>query len=462
MISEQKDISYINDIDKLNELILDLHNQHGVLKSNINKDDAIIIKQQFKQLLKDISGILTNRFGFKIKVNNLDMKEKKLSSLVMPLINHKTIQVAMSNTDKLFPKLKRDSILGSKPNINEDVVYNALKNITKSIKDNKLEVDLRNAKVNGLEDTLFIINIDYKTAIQVGTTAKELTSMLIYEVGRIFAYIEYMNTSNNSIHSLLHSFVNEKFNKDKSTIDSIKFAMKKVNPSYEANENSTMLLHDINDYMLDLYKIDETTGSVTIFYERTADIFVTKFGLATEISSLLTKRASNGIIGNDDLNSQIVTITKVIKIMIFSVISFVIAAVGMLILIPILLIKLVETLLKFIFIVIYDTIKKLFKDDEGIMPKFDSVLSRLHSITLELIHTLRQHADDIDVKNITEQINFIKSLGKEIKDNKGKLNKYGYDVGFIEPKSKSISLIEDLTANELHFQSANFSLLQKG
>jgi len=472
-IHKQTNILFINKINKI------INNVQDTMRVNI-KDDVsdkhltyqrldkykkVITRNMLEKDLSEISSILTDRFGFNITIRNLTMKDFKLSSLIMPILNYKTTNIALNSIDDLFPNKQNNQVLWeSKASTMEHSLYNTLNSVKEAIRKDNFNIDLKNATVNGLVNSDFIINIDFIRTLILRASAEEVTSLIISEVGRIFAYLEYMTTTTNASFKLIDTFINERFTKNKSPIESISISMSKVDKTIQPkNATETVaVLEDLNSYILNTYRINNTKGSIQIDYQRSADVFAIRFGLATELTAVLAKRASSGIVSINESNEYesvgsefIRTLSTMIAVTVFVFTMMLLLLVGVLIFVGVFVYTMIQILLGVAFNTVLSTFLMLFKNNNYKKFTYDDIFTRLDKIKLELIHSLRSiESTDEDKQLLVKQIDEIKDTLSLLKRNMRNLNKYGYiDITKNNTVNDLVELLED---NDLYYYSNKF------
>lgn len=468
-INRQKDTSFIHDInihiEKIHTILdKELSNDIVELRSSYDKIEKYakkIKKSMLEKELRNISKILSHRFNFTITVQNLSMKDFKLSSIIMPNLNYKTLNIALEDIDSLFPKKQfSETLWNTTASISETSIYKTLNNITNSIREEKISIDLNKAKVHGLYNSNFIINIDFLKTIVLQTEPEDVTALIMYEIGRIFTYIEYMTTTTNNTLTLLDTFIYERFNNNKDVVESLTISMEKTNPNYTVKHNSIRILEEIDTYIINTFNIRNDKSSILKDFKRGGDIFATRFGLGDSLAKLLALRATDGVIAvsGDDIttNAMIDIIIEMMAILLFILTMIFLLVVGLLFAIVYFLYKIVKYILSFILKSILNVFSTLFGVNDNAVG-YDVVLIRLDKIKLELIRELRTLELDKESKNIiSEQVDYVKDVIKGIKSNVDSLNKYGYIPNSLDEELKLDDIIESLEESEVHLYGVKF------
>jgi len=464
MINKQHNTRIVLELNVLNNKIKDIMRSETKGEFTDKDYSKVARNTMLRKDLDELASLLKDRFGFGVSVNNLRMKDSKLSSIIMPNLNYKTANIALNRLDDLFPKKKLGDTLWHTMATNSEVaIYDTLAEVRTSIQQETLKINFDRAYVYGLDKANFIINLDLLTMFYFNTSPEEMTSLLLHEVGRIFAYIEYITNTTNNTFTLLDTFINSRFENDDNPIKSLSIAMKKVDKKHHSD--SITLLEELEPFMLNTFNIDPVKKNIKIEYDRSADIFVTRFGLGTEMANILAKRASDGTISmkedegpfdNSFLNNAIdmilVTITAIIMLLLF--------VIGFLFMLVFVVVKIIGFIIKFIFKTIASVLSILFRTSSSDDKLFEIATNRISRIKIELIRNLRTTTvNKEDRKYLTNQIDEISTLLDMMKENIASLNKYGYIPNLSEEDNIN-DILESLQENELHYFGAKFDLLK--
>jgi len=460
-INRQKDTKIVLELNELNFKLQE------VLRSTLGRHikDTLSIKSNLLQdILEKINKKLTHRFGININVYNLKMKDYKLSSLIMPNINSTTANIALNNIDNLFPKKKvSDAMWNLTANNNETAIFETLKDIKTSLLRDNFKIDFDRAKISGLNNSNFIINVDFLTTLLLDMTSEELTAVMLFEVGRIFAYLEYMNMTTNNTFTLVDSFINSKFISNKPPIESLKISLESVdNKRYP---DTIAILNELDTFIFKTYRLNPESGNISIDYNRTGDLFVVRFGLAEELASALAKRSTSGLVKINDNKEYsafgvrfIDTLKEIIVVILVAIIVSIFLLIGLAFLLVYIVFKAVTYIIKTVLRNVLNILANLFTNVEKNRVSFDNVTKRLDKIKLELIRELRGLESNDESKDILiENIDSVKNIINKLKDNVGTFNKYGYIPNNLDENIMLEDVIESLQENELHLLSAKFS-----
>lgn len=471
MISRQTDKQYTADMAKtINEIqqVMDA-SIPGLAKYKPDKIGTVyeLQKQSKKAMLdkelKVLSSILTNRFNIKIKVRNLAMPKMKISSIIMPLLNYTTVNIALQNLNALFPKKRADSATWSiQVNHNEKAIHDTMVDITRAMKEDSLKIDKHSAKIYGLQKSRFTINIDFLTTIILGLTPEEVTSVIVYEVGRIFAYLSRVTSTVNTNQVLLSTFLDERYTKQQSPVKAVNLALAKVNNKPLTDSNGLSVLEPLTLYITETLNSENTYTDGLINYQKSADVFVARFDLSDNLAKAIGKQASNGLVKlteADSITGGIIIggvidflklVTTIVAIVILASISIIIAlAYGIY--------KLFLFIINLMVSTIYNIMSSLFNIKED-SPGFETVIRRLHTLILDNIRQIRtSKLSNKDEQELIEQIEIIKEVSKSLSKNLDKLNSYGYTDNVVNLNVKIEDMIEDLEENEMYLVGTKFN-----
>jgi len=476
-IHRQSDVSFINELNIINNKLQDTIrinlNSNDISTRSNNKD-----KDRYKKNLKDtiiqnelekITSILTDRFGFNITVKNSYMDNYQLSNLRMPNLNSRTLNIAMKNINTLFPTKSIKGMMWEElSSKNEVAVFNTLTAIKESIKKDSFNIDFKKAKVSGLVNENFIINIDFVNTISLNMTSEEVTSVMLFEVGRIFAYLEYMYTTTNNSFILLETFINNKYDNDKDPIESLSIAIDSETGITEPkNRNTIGVLQELDIYLMRTFNFDVKTHSINIDYMRSADVFVTRYNMGDILSIALAKRATSGLVEfnkNDEYEAFgvkfINTIMNGLVVFLAAILFVIFMTIGMLIILMFVIIGSILHIIKYIIKSILNSLASILFNDGYKAKTFDDVIVRLKKIKLEIIREVRtlhlSKEENLRLIKETESINKTLSTLAEVT---GNLNKYGFIPNDVESVDVN-DLIESLSENELHLYSAKLKTLK--
>lgn len=474
-IKIQTDTVFINELNVVINEIRDIVNTTILYKDvaindkKLSYDDYDKYIKKFKhelfvKQLNKLTKILSDRFGFKISIEIQKFKNGRVSSILMPNFNYRIINMALENLSSLFPKTKTDSVLwNNNTSAKEQVLYKTLKNITTSIKEDEFKIDLVNAKIYGLKDSEFIISLDFFTAEILSLSNEEITSFILFEVGNIFTYLEYIHTTSRSNFVLLDTFINERFDKNNDGIDALRISLAKSNkkPLSNSKEDMVVILQELELNILKTYNISNTgTKSVKIDFKQLSDIFVNRFGLGDIYSNALKKQYMDKSIvkiAKSTPNEFVDMVLDFLSFIAFIMSMLIMLILGLFVFIVFITVKIISFVLSTIVKFILNIFSSLFLTGSNEKIETATLIRRLEKIKLDSIRTLRKsskHNKEASIENIEN----IKKTIKELKpvmnnifniDSKTTNMNYSYDV-------KLEDVMETLTENELHFHNAKF------
>lgn len=465
MINIQKNIKIVLELNVITNKIKEVIRSETKGEFTDKDFSKVARNTMLRKNLDKVSELIKDRFGFGVTVNNLRMKDSKLTSIIMPNLNYKTANIALNRLDDLFPKKKMSETLWLATATNsENAIYGTLAEVRKSLQEDKLKINFDRAYVYGLDKTNFIINLDLLTMLYFNTSPEEITSLILHEVGRIFAYIENITNTTNNAFTLIDTFVNKRFENDNSPIKNLAIAMSAVDKKHHSD--TITILEELEPFLLNTFNLDPNKKNIKIEYERSSDIFVTRFGLGVELANILAKRASDGTISlKDDEgpydNSFLSTVLDIVLVTIMSIVMLLLFVIGFLFALIFVAIKIIGFIIKFIFKTLASILTLLFSTTAKDEQVFEIASNRIARIKIELIRNLRtSNYNKDDKKYITKQIDEISTLLGMLKDNIASLNKFGYVPNLSEDVDIN-DIIESLQENELHFYSAKFGNLIK-
>jgi len=435
---------------------------------NYDKYSRLIKNSIYDSSFTKMSNILSERFGIKITVDAKKMKDSRITSLIMPNLNYRTVNVALNSMDELFPKRKEDSVLWStQSSYKENILHKTLTDITEALKSDGFTLDLKNARISGLTGSEFNISLDVLTTTLVSMTAEEVVSLMLFEVGKIFTYLEYMHTTTKTNFTLIDTFLNEKFDKNTEAIDSLSIAVGKANGGVHKKEGSVAVLNELEVLMLKTYRIDGNTNSVRIDFNQLSDMFVARFGLGDVFAKALIKQKYNKLIiqnSEDDTSSQFVkVIMMIIGIMAFIMSYLIMSTLGLLVFVIYVSVKLLSYLIGYIIKSILSIFIATISTGTNTTIKFDNMGRRLVKLRLELIRELRKSDKTSNSDILIDKIDNIKEVIDNLKKSITTIasDKYFGNEAVDYSTGKTLEdYLEEMEENELHLYGAKFKNLK--
>ncbi len=299
MIHSQTDIVFTAELEKEIQFI----------KTEINKEDIRSSKNFFKneiatKSLKNISNILSKRFGFSI--NFIFEEGCGLCTIpVYPSEYNIVIDIAKYYNGENRYKSKSETIMS--PNDIKDFkessehvyqnIYKAFDALNKKLKKENVVIDLKNAKIHNLPEEyhIFIIS-DIAYALHekgLKWSSGELVAGLLHEIGHSFTLFEKsIYTVKNTI--LLMDTVKEQLNsKNNNTDDIINITYKKLSNKTSVDNTlntSAALTEYLNGYS---FVDDKFEQNSRISAEQQADQFASRFGYGKELVTLVSTYGDN-------------------------------------------------------------------------------------------------------------------------------------------------------------------------
>lgn len=299
MIHTQTDIVFTKELEK----------ELTYIKNEVNKEDIRSSKNFFKNVeaskaLKNISNILSKRFGFSI--NFIYEEGCGLCTIpVYPSEYNIVTDIAKYYNGENRYKNKNETIMSPKDikdftESSDHVyqnIYKAFDSLNKKLKNENVVIDLKNAKIHNLpsEYNIFIIADIAYALHEKGLKWKpeELVAGILHEVGHSFTLFEKsIYTVKNTI--LLLDTVKEQLNsKNNNTDDIINITYKKMtNKTSTGNSITTMaaMTDLLNGYS---FVDDKFEQNSRISAEQQADQFASRFGYGKELVNLVASFGDN-------------------------------------------------------------------------------------------------------------------------------------------------------------------------
>jgi len=479
-IYRQKDTSFLdslqNDIEEIYDIIK--LSVPDILESLRNLDKGYEDYNKYKKeiqisLIKDkldhMSKILTERFGVNIFINNLVDKDK-IVNIIIPPLNSGVIDLAMKDIDKLFhKKFTLSSLWEETLSKNERISYDFIRNLRDAIKSGQFSLDLKNARIVGLNHVKVPISFNFLAAMILRLEPKEVVSIILEQIGLLFTHLEYLYTTTNNNYTLLNTFLNERFNKQTPPLEALKLALAKTDIDVPLDFTTPMaVLEALDIYILKTFRYDKNKKDMTLDYQSLSDEFVTLFGYGGELTSALIKIQDWGKVSLEIKKDRTLAIAiNIIKILTFlssAIITILIFGVfGILIVAAMIGVAMIKLVIKFILNLVFSLLAAIFNLDLGSYSNTEVLIQRLNKLKLDLIKQVRQlgNGDKIEKSIIISQIDFIKRNISFLKNKLGILNKSDNTLMNEDIETLQKKFVEQLTENELHYYSAKFSDLKK-
>lgn len=265
-----------------------------------------------KAAIDKIDNIISNRFGFTAKhmngagigygvMTSPPIGQNVLSGDVEKMAKH-IKKAAKSGKRRLDcstgskavecrPEGVNDMYLNAKSMLHiRDVTFDAL-NETMGTKGIKL--DLKRARIDGLPKeyvVFFVASLEWLIH-DFKLTAKELTAVLLHEVGHAFTHIENAYRTVQTTTLILDNITNG-LNGGKSKLDVLHLINEdvlKMPKEDRSNNTSIMAVRVIDNFVKETYKLHKNDLHSVTDSEQLADQFTTRFGVGRDTTSALTK-----------------------------------------------------------------------------------------------------------------------------------------------------------------------------
>jgi len=476
VIETQRDLELVIRLTREVNNIFNIYNlrMDNVTMMDLDRNRHMKVYDKYKRIVKDsmykknldnISDILSKRFGVGIIVENTRRELDDLSRVIMPSLNYKLLNVAMNSMSDLFPKSK-DILNKVIKNSREEKLYKILNDIKNALDNDGITIDLENARINGLEGSKFVININFLSAKMAGLEPDEVAALLLKQVGVIFTRLEYMTSTTNATKTLADVFLKERFSGSKEPIDAIKIAIDKTTIDVKTDFSTPVkTLETLDSFILKTYRVSKTNTTIVLDYERLSDQFATRFGIGDLLASMIVKVGDRDIgVSKDgrvyDANNK-GTFLTVFSLLAAVVVTVLFSVLGLMIFLTYITVRLISYFFAMLSKFISDVFSRLVLNDPGTMVKKDNIQRRLKQIKLELIRELRKtDAGEIGKDNIMRQLDLVKDLVKQTEE------KISVVDSMLEPsrdldynKIDDINfLTENLQENELYIMQEKFKL----
>jgi len=421
-----------------------------------------------KKLLKNIEKDLHKRFGINF---NIDLRINSNYIFYVPI----TDLGATASQSEGYYDILEDIITNDKTykdTIYEKIYDSAKKTRAKILNSNDLRIDFNNAKIYGMEDDYAgRISIDPSVLFNVNMTDKEITAIIMHEIGHGFSKFAYINKTFGSVLSTMEGLMDVKGDKNK--------IINLTNELFGTNFDNA------NDLLFGIVKGEFINHDKNMYTftndESTADQFAVRFGLGSELATSLSRlygisvESENGDYGDRALYCLKTYLLYTILGMILVTISpsnpaFLFAA-------SILFITASSCLsISIIYGLIHaynstnkdsNNKKSGYSEVQQVEFTYDRIVDRIKRMKLDLNRQLRTlDLTKEDKSNILQSISIIDKQIKRFKNTYDySYTNFGTAVSMLFNGHDSISKreffikIEELTENDLHHQQEKFKQL---
>jgi hypothetical protein len=476
-IHRQNDVAITALITRdINEAYNVLKIKLGNIEGSSHRDVSMKSYERFNKQLKTsmldatfkkISRTLSKRFGINIQLEYIRSHLTNLSTVVMPPINYKTMNIVLNCLDDMFPKKRANStIWETMAGDREKKIYNIFNDLKNGFENGNINIDLKDAYITGLDGSIFVITLDLLGAKTLDLSPEEVTAILIQQVGKIFSYIEYITATTDSTKVLTDTFLKERFGKSKDPIDALRLAIEATDVDVEVDTSTPIkTLESLDSFILKTYRIDKTTANIKVDFERMPDIFTTRFGLGDTLASSLIKLASitvdtkHGVTYVSSVTET--TILTILGLIAIGIAFILFSIVGLFIMAIYITIKLVSYAAAMVSRFIAKFIALILQTGDSSTVTTEDLTKRLTRIKLELIRELRTtKTSETGKELIVEQIEFIKDSITGINGKLSILGKFSNSTSSLNySKMEDINfLTEQLQESELYLMQEKFNI----
>ena len=465
MIDEQLDDKVITDLTSKFVELIDLSDRfsHKLVTSI-----SYFRFPETKKVIEEIDNIIYKRFGFSIK--HISAENIGYAVLTVPPVN---FNVLAGDVVDIFDYFKdylgkdktkyddkyevKEKDVKTKHRINDifkdekSVVYHtymSYNKLEKTLHSSSVKIDLNKAKISNLpnEYNLFIMVDLFMLIRKYKLTGRELSAVLLHEIGHGFTHLEYSyRTVKNT--TLLIDNIRDSINSGKSKLESFNLVYKNILKGDEdiskVNEY-TAIIKIFDKYMQNNMLMNMNDRHSFTDSEQLADQFANRFGVGDALVTSLAKLHGDFNRGPRNPSLEIL----------LSVISLAIILVGLLfslVLLPIFLI--------FIIIVL------LVGGPDSNANVYDTKIRRYQRIKNDMIKIIRTtDLDNSIIKTIIEEIDIVDKIMEKSKSEITLMDKIA-DKFFpfnskISNFKKLEELLEDMSENNLYLASNKLRTLK--
>ena len=472
-IKVQKDVSIVGILTNYFEQIIEIVSNNGV------KHGKVFNNKRIQVIAAKIDEEIHKRFGIKIRlmenigsvasISSIGPKEMSILggdiSAKYEMIKEILSYAPASDSETTIDDLNRSNIDYYKI---LEVSVKSLDAIDDKLRLSNIVIDLEDAKVYGYPaDAGSPLFIDLYTLINIYKfTASELTATIIHEVGHAFTYLEYSHNTTSNSRVLIESLVSE-IERNTDPLKAIKLSYNRAygDDRIAASSNVISAVIGVTSKYVEDYRILGNNLNSLKDVERLADDFASKFGLSTEIISVVDKLRNNGYDPKLDATKRLGSF--VITMAITGIIMLNIAAfLGQVLLVFAATVSLgyVFSIISVLLISVASEIMAAFIDG-GIDTKVqhDNSKRRALRVKNELVRQLRTtDMDKSTIANILGSIDIVLSTSGRLEDKDESLiyRVIGSFFSIAQDQKemrKLDELVDDLMNNDLHIMANKFS-----
>jgi len=430
--------------------------------------------REVKVLIEEIDSLISKRYGINFKHINatgfgyavFPAPPKQYNIINRDIVNNHEETKAYLNA---IGKRKSNSYkeVDDFEQHQNEVLYNWVKSveaIDNQFRKDGITVDLKKAAITNLpKDYIAYIGVDFDILIgKANATGPELTATLMHEIGHAFTHIEYSYRTVNNTAVIVDSL--------KSVIDETMSYNKALRLSYvklggdakgiDKTNAVTATLMVVNKYMINTRDFDTTNTHSVSDSEQLADQFAGKFGLSSELATMLTKLHK---VGEDMNNAAIMEATGIIYLNILLTSLFIAGSISGAIVISAITVGIIFALA----IVIESGIDLYTGGGVRGGITYDLDYRRTKRIRNEVVRQLR--TTDLPKSVIKEQLSYLKVIDEELLaakseskeiSNFAKLGRLLFKTNRDASSVKELDeLVEDIMENELYIASNKLKTL---
>ena len=302
MIAAQINDAAIDEITGLFQKIIDEQKNYS-----LNNNKSFFIKKPFKNIIAKLDAVIKERFG--VPVKHVDGAGFGYAVMANPPVNFNVlnnnipdIYEAVSQELRMTPgedDTRDRSTLVDDTDSYRDDYFRIMSQWKKSMDslENKLAsesvvIDLEKAKIHNLpKDYKIFIMADFKYLIdKANLTAREMTAVMMHEIGHLFTHLEYSYRTVNNTSVLLDSMQEYIVKKGMNPKKAIVLTYNDLGGEENLNDASTVtaIIKLMDKFRIKSSDMTDSNHAATDS-EMLADQFSGRFGLSNDLASGLDK-----------------------------------------------------------------------------------------------------------------------------------------------------------------------------
>lgn len=406
--------------------------------------------------VKELSSLLSKLVGFRVSLTY--SAGSNFCTYIVPAKTNDALLDKVGDVSAYYESTHSDGSISDEYYKKNDTIDSMLAKSYRTLDDvlntKGIKVDLNKGKITGLDDSYTqIVMVDFSFVLDMyKLTSRECIACIMHEIGHTFTYYMQLGNVSSNMNMLLDTIKDEYLVNNNSIRETISIAYKKISKDTKDSDDKPIdeIIVDLGRIILEP-KVETTTKEV----ESQSDLFATRYGYGSDISSALTKmtnsRGRDKTVASNILALLICTLSIVIYVYLF-IIGFILMLGVITYPIGYVLILLSTMLFDIVFNLDIATTSWGGPDSNRYdTSDYDSMYDRLNRIKQQMIASLKDsELDNATIKNIISQLDGLSKLTEAMRHKKPLFAKIKTLLG--NKRIKAIDthyLLESLFNNDL-------------